>query len=143
MHCPWISQMRTCILQSHTRNWKYLRFALSETERYQLRVLCFGVKTAPRVFSKVTVELGAILHSQAVEIYQYLDNWLIVHKDSSVLQKHLQLITNLTSLGFLINWDKSDIVSSKEFMYLGVRFNLQKKKSFIYYSVTLPHRRQA
>ena len=47
-------------------------------------------------------------------IYQYLDDWLKVHEDSAVLQKHLQLVTHLTtSLGFLINWDKSHIVPSK------------------------------
>ena len=58
------------------RKYMYLRFALSETKRYQFRVLCFGVKTAPQVFSKVTVKLGAILHVQGMEIYQYLDDWL-------------------------------------------------------------------
>ena len=31
----------------------------------------------------------------------------------------------MTSLGLLINWDKLDTVPSKEFGYLGVRFNLQ------------------
>ena len=53
------------------------------------------------------------------------DSSMLVHEDSSMLQKR-RLVTHLTtSLGFLINWDKSDIVPSKEFVYLGVRFNLQ------------------
>ena len=50
-----------------------------------------------------------------------------------LIQKHLPLDTHLTiSLGFLINWDKSDIVPSKELVYLGVKFNLQAGMIYMY-----------
>jgi hypothetical protein len=111
------------IRASHQR---FLRFALMSGEHFQFRCLCFGLRTAPRVFTKMVAELGAVLRQQGVTIFQYLDDWLLVHRDRQVLLDNLYLLLGtVTRTGFLVNWAKSDLVPSRTFVYLGVAFNLE------------------
>ena len=110
---------------------KFLRFALSPTERYQFLCLCFGLRTAPRVFTKVAAEIGAFMHKLGVYMFQYLDDWLLIHPVEAVLKEQLaMLIQTVEKLGFLINWQKSDLEPSRHFTYLGVLFNLHKGLAF-------------
>lgn len=109
----------------------FLRFALSPEEVLQFLVLCFGLKSAPRVFTKIVLILGAFLRKRGFQIYMYLDDWLLVHKDRSILVSQAQDLVNLTlRLGFLINWEKSDLIPKQMFNYLGVRFDLRKGLQF-------------
>ena len=66
------------------------------------------------------------MHRLGITIFQYLDDWLMVHPDRQVLQDQLrQLLSLVNSLGFLVNLEKSDLCPSKCFVYLGVKFDLQ------------------
>ena len=110
------------IRESHRR---FLSFAISQSEHYQFSVLCFGLRTAPRVFTKVVSEIGAVMRRQGACIFQYLDDWLLLHRDKQVLENQLHYLLNLTlNLGFIVNWEKSDLSPSRQFTYLGVRFDL-------------------
>lgn len=55
---------------------QYLRFSV-ESRHFQFRALPFGVCSAPRVFTKVLVNLVACLRSKGVHVHPYLDNLLI------------------------------------------------------------------
>ena len=54
----------------------FLRFLLRVTV-YQFQALCFGLSTAPPVFTWVMAPVSAILHSLGIRMRRYLDTWLV------------------------------------------------------------------
>ena len=44
---------------------------------FQFKALCFGLSTAPQVFTRVMVPVSAILHSMGIRMRRYLDGWLV------------------------------------------------------------------
>ena len=54
----------------------FLRFLLRDTV-YQFQALCFGLSTAPPVFTWVMAPVSAILHSLGIRMRRYLDTWLV------------------------------------------------------------------
>ena len=44
---------------------------------YQFKVLCFGLSTAPQVFTRVMAPVSVILHRMGVRLRRYLANWLL------------------------------------------------------------------
>ena len=111
------------VREAHQR---FLRFALSVEEIIQFLVLCFGLRTAPRVFTKLVIVIAAYLRRRGFQIFMFLDDWLLVHQDVHVLMAQAKDLVNLvTELGFLINWEKSDLQPSQSFVYLGVQFDLR------------------
>ena len=40
-------------------------------------ILPFGLSTSPRVFTKIVGALAAFLHQQGVQMFPYLDDWLV------------------------------------------------------------------
>lgn len=103
---------------------KYLRFAIDETV-YQFKVLCFGPTSSPRVFTKIVSVVAAHLRKQGIRLAVYLDDWLIVDQQKSVLVKNRDTtITLLTSLGFIINTEKSDLMPTQTITYIGGLFRL-------------------
>ena len=64
----------------HPDSHKYLRF-VAFGKPYQFRALCFGLSTAPWVFTRVMAPVSSILHSLGIRLRRYLYDWLI-HVDS-------------------------------------------------------------
>ena len=54
----------------------FLRFLLRDTV-YQFQALCFGLSTAPPVFTWVMAPVSALLHSLGICMRRYLDTWLV------------------------------------------------------------------
>lgn len=110
----------------HPNHRKFLRFSVAH-QSYQYKTLCFGLTSAPRVFTKVMAVLGAYLHSQQVRISQFLDDWVIsasTREDAKIaIQKTVQLSQNL---GLVINWKKSILTPTQDLEYLGMNLNLKK-----------------
>ena len=44
---------------------------------YQFKVLCFGLSTAPQVFTRVMAPVSTLLHQSGIRLRRYLDDWLI------------------------------------------------------------------
>ena len=110
---------------------RYLRFALQDGRHFQFRCLCFGLSSAPRVFTKLVAEVGAKLREEGVKIYQYLDDWLIVSKQKEVLLRHRDRMLELTrGLGFIVNLEKSHLEPSQDITFLGVRCALRQGLCF-------------
>ena len=61
----------------HPSSRKLLRFTLEGTV-YQFRALCFGLSTAPQVFTRVFAAVSAWAHSHGIRLLRYLDDWLIL-----------------------------------------------------------------
>ena len=57
----------------HQSSRKLLRFLLGGTV-YQFKALCFGLSTAPRVFTKVFAAISAWAHPQGIRFLRYLDD---------------------------------------------------------------------
>ena len=57
----------------HPSSRKLLRFVSNDTV-YQFKALCFGLATAPQVFTRVFVAVSAWVHSRGVRLLRYLDD---------------------------------------------------------------------
>ena len=60
----------------HPASRPFLRFLLRDTV-YQFQALCFGLSTAPPVFTWVMAPVSAILHSLGIRMRRCLDTWLV------------------------------------------------------------------
>ena len=109
----------------HKSYRKYLRFMIQGVV-YQFAAMCFGLATAPFIFTKVFRPFAAYLRRLAILIYLYLDDWLIKAESPEKLLADLDVVLKLAKkLGILINWDKSDITPRQLFVHLGMRFDLK------------------
>ena len=99
---------------------RYLRFVI-KGRAYQFRVLCFGLTTAPQVFTRIMAPVSAILHKYGVRMLRYLDDWLILaSSELTCLQSRDRLLTVCTELGIQANLTKSSLVPTQSLVYLGM-----------------------
>ena len=61
----------------HPESRKYLRFVFNG-KTYQFRALCFGLSTAPQVFTRVLAPFAKFVHLAGIRIILYLDDWLVM-----------------------------------------------------------------
>ena len=104
----------------HPASRHFLRFVFRGTV-YQFKALCFGLSTAPQVFTRVMAPVSAILHSLGIRMRRYLDDWLVQSSSRESLLRGLQTVLRLChELGIVINPMKSNLVPSQVVQYLGV-----------------------
>ena len=104
----------------HPASRHFLRFMFRDTV-YQFKALCFGLSTAPQVFTRVMTPVSAILHSMGIRMRWYLDDWLVQSASRESLLRDLQTVLQLChELGIVVNPQKSDLVPSQVVQYLGV-----------------------
>ena len=100
---------------------RYLRFTMGRVP-YQFRVLCFGLTTAPQVFTRLMAPISAILHRYGIRILRYLDDWLILAESTtSCIQARDRLLHLCEELGLQVNHGKSSLVPSQDMTYLGMQ----------------------
>ena len=98
----------------------FLRFVL-DGKPFQFRVLCFGLTTAPQVFTRIMAPVSAILHKYGVRMLRYLDDWLILaSSEIACLQSRDRLLAVCTELGIQVNLTKSSLIPSQSIVYLGM-----------------------
>lgn len=107
------------LIPVHVHYRKYLRFKF-KNKYYQFIVLPFGMCTCPYVFTKVFKPVISYLRSLGYTSVVYLDDIFLIerteHKVSESLSRTIEI---LESLGFMINYRKSQLVPSKSCKYLG------------------------
>ena len=104
----------------HHDSRRFLRFVV-DRKPFQFRVLCFGLTTAPQVFTRIMAPVSAILHRHGVRMLRYLDDWLILaSSEIACLQSRDRLLTVCTELGIQVNLTKSSLVPSQSIVYLGM-----------------------
>ena len=104
----------------HPDSRKFLRFLLGD-KTYEFTAMPFGLNVAPRLFTKIMKPVVASLRSQGFRLIIYLDDILIIASSIETLNRHKTLaISLLESLGFLINYEKSNLTPSQQIVFLGV-----------------------
>ena len=107
----------------HLESRKFLRFMVGERV-YQFKVLCFGLSTAPQVFTRAMAPVSAILHRMGVRLRRYLDDWLLQASSREQVLLALRTVLRLCrSLGIIVNWEKSQVIPTQQMVYLGVILN--------------------
>lgn len=111
------------LLPIHPNDRKYLMFEF-EKQSYTFNCLPFGLATAPRVFTKLMKPILSFLRNQNILIVAYLDDLIIIGQTADMCLKSLEIVKNtLIELGFLINWEKSNMSPSTVCQYLGFIFD--------------------
>ena len=114
----------------HRSSRKLLRF-MSEGTVYQFRALCFGLSTAPQVFTRVFAVVSAWAHSHGIRLLRYLDDWLDLSSSEREAKQAIQLLLSLCrTLGIVIKEKKSGLVPSQTAKYLGMTIDTEAGEVF-------------
>ena len=93
-------------------------------ETYEFEVLCFGLGSAPRGFTKILKIPLQALRKLGIRLVAYLDDFLLMAQErAGILQARDTMMFMLESLGFVINMQKSILEPTKQLEFLGVRVN--------------------
>lgn len=105
---------------------KYLRIVVLG-KVYQYRALPFGLSTSPLAFTKMLEPLAVYLHTRGMVLHRYLDDLLIRSQSRSQCLSWTQFLLDLlVRLGLGVNLEKSDLVPSQVFKYIGIRFHTDR-----------------
>ena len=116
--------------QVHPSSRKRLRFVSNGTVS-QFKALCFGLSTAPQVFTTVFAAVSSWAHSRGVRLLRYLDDWLILSSSEVKTRQHMQqLLALCRSLSIVINEEKSDLSLSRPVEYLGMIIDTVSARAF-------------
>ena len=108
----------------HPDSRNLLGFSL-QGATYRYRALPFGLKPAPRVFTRVVSALATYLRRRGLRLFTYLDDWLLIASSVSELQSQTDLLLDTVQrAGFIINWEKSELSPSRNPIYLGADIDI-------------------
>ena len=86
----------------HGSSRKLLRF-MSEGTVYQFKALCFGLSTAPQVFTRVFEAVSAWAHARGIRLLRYLDDWLVLSSSEKKAKESIrELLSLCRTLGIVI-----------------------------------------
>ncbi len=104
---------------------KYLRFTVGH-QVFQFRALPMGLKSAPRIFTQMTLPVKKWAHTQGLFMQQYLDDWILSSTDRDSLIVHSKFLVDLTqSLGFVLNEEKSVLSPTQTLEHLGMDYDFK------------------
>ena len=107
----------------HPTHQRFLRFRWKNC-LWQFKVLPFGLSSAPCTFTKIMKPVVAMLRKLGIRVVLYLDDMLVLSRCESTAKSHVQIAMNLlSSLGFIINMDKSVISPAQQLEFLGFRLD--------------------
>ena len=108
----------------HRRSRRYLRFVF-KGKVYQFRALPFGLNVSPCVFTRILKTVLWHVRRLGIRVHAYLDDWLQPSVSETLSWLHSRrLLKIILDLGFIPNWEKSELVPVQDFCFLGARFKL-------------------
>ena len=91
---------------------------------YQFTCLPQGLSSAPRIFTKVMRVVMTFLHRQNIRISAWIDDFLIAASSLSLYQEQAFLtVRTFEELGFVPNFEKSQLSPSRRICHLGLIWN--------------------
>ena len=88
---------------------------------YQFACLPQGLCSAPRIFMKVMRVVLSLLRTRGVRIAAWLDDFLLAASSASLAASHATLaLGTLEELGFLPNYEKSELTPVQRISHLGL-----------------------
>ena len=110
----------------HSSSQPFLRF-LWRGVVYQFRCLCFGLSTAPHVFTRVFQSVSLLAHRAGIRLFRYLDDWLIATSSrQSSIDATRWVLDLCLELGLLVNFSKSDLQPARSLVYLGMILDMEQ-----------------
>lgn len=107
----------------HPDRRRFLRFVFNG-KTFEFQCLPFGLRSAPRAFTRLMTPIIAHIRSLGIRIVIFLDDILILHQSPSVLRSIFKkIVTLLERLGFLINLNKCSQHPSQQLIFLGTLLN--------------------
>jgi len=114
----------------HRSHRKFLRFVVGD-QVYQFTALPFGLASAPWVFTQVMSQVKIMAHLREIRLHLYFDDWLVqVSSFQLGVQQSRYLLDLCTELGLMVNLEKSDLIPSQRFDFIGATFDLLLNKVF-------------
>lgn len=102
------------------------------SQHFQFRALPFGFCIAPRVFTKVFVNLVACLRSQGMHLHTYLEYLLLWSPSREQVLRDLQVTMQcLTEHSFLINLNKSSLTPIQRIEHVGMLIDTSCNSLFL------------
>ena len=90
----------------------------------RFRVLPFGLNIAPRVFTKITKTVAALLTGEGICTLMYLDDWLVQATSPSEVREATEKTIHICStLGFQFNIPKSSLAPAQNINWLGMTWD--------------------
>ena len=87
--------------------------------------------TAPLEFTRIVKEVKLVLQSRGIRVHQYVDDWLLRANTRHQCQLHTkELLHVVQELGFVINFEKSELEPTQKIDFLGYHFDLIQGKVF-------------
>ena len=103
----------------HVNYRKYLKF-IWRNQLYHFNCLCFGIASAPRVFTKVMKQVFAYIRHMGISSFYYIDDYLFEAEFALTSKQHTDTFESLVNdLGFFINKEKSVTIPTTRIQYLG------------------------
>ncbi|KAK6044816.1 reverse transcriptase [Cooperia oncophora] len=92
-----------------------------EDKLFRFKALPFGLSSAPYVYTRVTRHVARALRRKGLRLLVYLDDWIFIADSAKQLKQDLSCaITLFEKLGFLINYEKSQLTPSQSMEFLGI-----------------------
>ena len=114
----------------HPYSRYYLRF-VPNGRVYQFKALCFGLSTAPQVFTKVMAPVSIILHDMGDRILRYLDDWLVLASSRvEALWARHKVLSLCRQLGIVVNLAKSHLIPSRSASIWGMYIESPSLRAF-------------
>ena len=103
----------------HEKSRKFLRFVF-KNETFEFTCLPFGLSLSPFLFTKLMKPIINYLRNEGWISCIYLDDFLLIGRNAVECTNNIKAtISLLERLGFLINYDKSELVPNTRCNFLG------------------------
>ena len=114
----------------HPSSLHYLRFCVGDSV-LQFQALCFGLSTAPQVFTRVMAPISSIMHHYGFRILRYLDDWLVLGSSfRGIVWARDFLLWLCQELGVRVNLGKSSLTLSQTLDDLGMSLQTRPFRVF-------------
>ena len=105
----------------HLSSRHCLRFCMGDSV-LQFSSLCFGLSTAPQVFTQIMAPISSVMHRYGFRIFGYLDDWLVLGSSfRDIVRVKDFLLWLCRELGVHVNLARSSLDPSQTLDYLGMR----------------------